>query len=243
MAFVGAEACPQRLYDDFARLSGGGLLCEGYGVTECSPVISLNLPGDARTGTIGRPLPSVRTAIVSVQEPRRRLAAGETGLLLVRGPNVFGGYLGQGSDDGPASPFLRLDGEDWYCTGDLVRADSGGHMTFAGRRERFVKLGGEMISLPQMEAVLGRHFLAPARQEGPVLAVDALEEEGQTVLVLFTTLPLDCARANAVLREEGLSALYMLRRVRRLAALPLLGSGKVDYRSLRALAVQDEHKV
>ncbi|WP_302555995.1 MFS transporter [uncultured Desulfovibrio sp.] len=239
VAFVGAEACPRRLYDDFARLSGGGLLCEGYGVTECSPVISLNLPGDARTGTIGRPLPSVRTAIVSVQEPRQRLAAGETGLLLVRGPNVFSGYLGQGSDGGPASPFLRLDGEDWYCTGDLVRADGGGHMTFAGRRERFVKLGGEMISLPQLEAVLGRHFTVPAGQEGPVLAVDALEEEGQTVLVLFTTLPLDRARANAVLREEGLSGLHMLRRVQRLAALPLLGSGKVDYRGLRALAMQD----
>lgn len=239
VAFVGAEACPQRLYDDFARLSGGGLLCEGYGVTECSPVISLNLPTDARTGTIGQPLPSVRTAIVSVQKPRQRLAAGETGLLLVRGPNVFGGYLGQGSDGGPASPFLHLDGEDWYCTGDLVRADSDGHMSFAGRRERFVKLGGEMISLPQMEAVLGRHFMAPAGQEGPVLAVDALEEEGQTVLVLFTTLPLEREEASAVLREEGLSALYMLRRVRRLAALPLLGSGKVDYRSLRALAMQE----
>lgn len=104
MAFVGAEACPQRLYDDFARLSGGGLLCEGYGVTECSPVISLNMPTDARTGTIGQPLPSVRTAIVSVQEPRQRLAAGETGLLLVRGPNVFGGYLGQGSDGGRPRP-------------------------------------------------------------------------------------------------------------------------------------------
>ena len=85
---------------------------------------------------------------------------------------------------------------------------------------RFGKLGGEMISLPQMEAVLGRHFMAPAGQEGPVLAVDALEEEGQTVLVLFTTLPLEREQANAVLREEGLSALYMLRRVRRLAALP-----------------------
>ena len=96
-----------------------------------------------------------------------------------------------------------------------------------------------MISLPQMEAVLGRHFMAPAGQEGPVLAVDALEEEGQTVLVLFTTLPLEREQANAVLREEGLSALYMLRRVRRLAALPLLGSGKVDYRSLRALAMQE----
>ena len=239
VAFVGAEACPQRLYDDFVRLSGGGLLCEGYGVTECSPVISLNLPTDARTGTIGRALPSVRTAIVSVEEPRQRLAAGETGLLLVRGPNVFSGYLGQGSDGGPASPFLCLDGEDWYCTGDLVRADSGGHMTFAGRRERFVKLGGEMISLPQVEAVLGRHFLPPAGQEGPVLAVDALEEEGQTVLVLFTTLLLDRAQVNAVLREEGLSALHMLHRVWRLAALPLLGSGKVDHRSLRALAMQD----
>ena len=77
-------------------------------------------------------------------------APAAAGLLLVRGPNVFGGYLGQGSDGGPASPFLHLDGEDWYCTGDLVRADSDGHMTFAGRRERFVKLGGEMISLPQM---------------------------------------------------------------------------------------------
>lgn len=239
VAFVGADACPQRLYDDFVRLSGGGLLCEGYGVTECSPVISLNLPTDARTGTIGRALPSVRTAIVSVEEPRQRLAAGETGLLLVRGPNVFSGYLGQGSDGGPASPFLCLDGEDWYCTGDLVRADSGGHMTFAGRRERFVKLGGEMISLPQVEAVLGRHFLPPAGQEGPVLAVDALEEEGQTVLVLFTTLLLDRAQVNAVLREEGLSALHMLHRVWRLAALPLLGSGKVDHRSLRALAMQD----
>ena len=96
-----------------------------------------------------------------------------------------------------------------------------------------------MISLPQMEAALGRHFMAPAGQEGPVLAVDALEEEGQTVLVLFTTLPLEREQANTVLRAEGLSALYMLRRVRRLAALPLLGSGKVDYRSLRALAMQE----
>ena len=96
-----------------------------------------------------------------------------------------------------------------------------------------------MISLPQLEAVLGRHFTVPAGQEGPVLAVDALEEEGQTVLVLFTTLPLDRARANAVLREEGLSGLHMLRRVQRLAALPLLGSGKGDYRGLRALAMQD----
>ena len=233
VVYCAGDVYSKGLYDSFSAA------CEGYGVTECSPVISLNLPTDARTGTIGQPLPSVRTAIVSVQEPRQRLAAGETGLLLVRGPNVFGGYLGQGSGGGPASPFLHLDGEDWYCTGDLVRADSDGHMTFAGRRERFVKLGGEMISLPQMEAVLGRHFMAPAGQEGPVLAVDALEEEGQTVLVLFTTLPLEREQANAVLREEGLSALYMLRRVRWLAALPLLGSGKVDYRSLRALAMQE----
>lgn len=239
LAFVGAEACPQSVHDAFVRLSGGGRLCEGYGVTECAPVISLNLPGAERIGTIGMALPSVRTAIVTPQAPHRRLPPGETGLLLVRGPNVFTGYLGQGSADGPASPFLRLDGQDWYCTGDLVRADSGGHMTFAGRQERFVKLGGEMISLPQLEAVLGRHFPAPAGQEGPVLAVDAPEEGGQPVLTLFTTLPLDCARANAVLREEGLSGLHMLRRVRRLAALPLLGSGKVDHRTLRALAARE----
>lgn len=105
-------------------------------------------------------------------------------------------------------------------------------MTFAGRRERFIKLGGEMISLPQLEEVLRRHFAAGQTEGGPCLAVDAVYAEEQPQLTLYTTLPVSCAQANAVLRAEGFSGLQMLRHVRRLAALPLLGSGKIDYRRL-----------
>ena len=232
LGFVGAEACPQRLYTEFARQTGGGLLCEGYGVTECSPVVSVNLPQEARPCTIGRPLPSVEVAIVSADPPYRRLAPGETGLLLVRGPNVFDGYLPwEGS--GPVMPFVTLDGQRWYDTGDLVFADEAGRMTFAGRRERFIKLGGEMISLPQLEDALRRHFAAEEADGGPCLAVDAVYGEEQPRLTLYTTLPVSCAEANAILRAEGFSGLHMLRHVRRLTAMPLLGSGKVDYRALR----------
>lgn len=231
LGFVGAEACPQRLYTEFARQTGGGLLCEGYGVTECSPVISVNLPQDPHPCTIGRPLPSVDVAVVSPYPPYRRLATGQTGMLLVRGPNVFAGYLAS-EDSAPADPFVMLDGRRWYCTGDLVRADATGLMTFAGRRERFLKLGGEMISLPQLEETLRRHFTAKDG-DGPCLAVDAVYTADQPQLTLYTTLPLSCAEVNAVLQAEGFSGLHMLRRVRRLAALPLLGSGKIDYARLR----------
>ena len=233
LGFVGAEACPQRIYDAFARQTGGGLLCEGYGVTECSPLVCVNLPQEARPGTIGRPLPSVRTAIVTPQAPYQPLPPGQAGLLLVRGPNVFEGYLAA-DGQAPASPFLMLDGQRWYCTGDLVRADADGHMTFAGRRDRFIKMGGEMISLPQLEAVLRQNLVEEEEQGGPVLAVDAVAEGGQTLLVLYTTLPVTCAQANAVLHAEGFSGLHMLRRVCRLESLPLLGSGKIDYRRLSA---------
>ena len=109
-------------------------------------------------------------------------------------------------------------------------------MTFDGRRGRFIKLGGEMVSLPQLEGVLRRHFVAQEADGGPCLAVDAVHGEDQPQLTLFTTLPVSCAEANAVLRAEGFSGLQMLRHVRRLPALPLLGSGKVDYQRLRSEA-------
>lgn len=232
LGFVGAEACPRRLYAAFARQTGGGQLCEGYGVTECSPVISVNVPQESHPCTIGRALPSVETAIVRPFPPYRRLASGQTGLLLVRGPSVFGGYLPP-EGGAPADPFVMLDGRRWYCTGDLVRADATGLMTFAGRRERFLKLSGEMISLPQLEEALRQHYCA-GHDDGPCLAVDAVYAAEQPQLTLYTTLPLSCADANAVLQAEGFSGLHMLRRVRRLAAMPLLGSGKIDYARLRS---------
>lgn len=245
LGFVGAEACPQRIYDAFAAQSGG-VLCEGYGVTECAPAVSVNRPEDLVPGSIGLPLPSVEVALVSTQGPLRRVAGGEAGMLLVRGPNVFAGYLA-GPGQTPPDPFVAFEGLRWYRTGDLVRADAQGRLTFAGRLGRFVKLGGEMISLPQMENALldyqaRRDAAMPhlAGESGPALAVESVERDGLPEIVLCSAVPFTREEANAALREAGLSALYVVRRVLRLEAVPVLGTGKTDYRALKALAADGE---
>lgn len=243
LGVVGAEACPARLHAAFAEKTGG-VLVEGYGVTECAPVISVNRPEDPQCGTIGLPLPSVSTAIVTTEGAMRRVKPGETGMLLVRGPNVFAGYLSAAGQPAPASPFVFFEGRSWYRSGDLVREDGRGCLSFAGRLGRFVKVGGEMISLPQMERVLldfvaarqaGRLSEAANEGPGPSLAVEAVERDGQPEIVLCTALPVSVAEANQALRAAGLSALYSVRRVLQVAALPVLGSGKTDYRTVRRL--------
>ena len=231
-AFVGAEKCQDHVYRAFAAQCPQAALCEGYGVTECSPVVSVNRPGNIVGGTIGHAMPSVCLALVREEEGQiqGRVEAGQTGMLLVRGPSIFSGYLG----DAP-SPFVEFEGHTWYRTGDLVRMDQDGRLTFQGRLKRFVKVGGEMISLPQIENVLleafGRHANAP--QEGPALAVEAMPEESGSAVVLFTQLPLTLAEVNAALRAAGLSSLYSVKRIVPVEAIPLLGSGKTDYRALK----------
>ena len=236
-AFVGAEKCQDHVYRAFAAQCPQAALCEGYGVTECSPVVSVNRPGSIVGGTIGHAMPSVTLALVQEEEGaiRGRVAAGQTGMLLVRGPSIFKGYLG----DAP-SPFVEFEGHTWYRTGDLVSMDQEGRLTFQGRLKRFVKVGGEMISLPQIENVLleafGKHADAP--QEGPALAVEAMPEESGSAIVLFTPLALTLAEVNAALRGAGLSSLYAVRRIVHVGAIPLLGSGKTDYRALKDILAQ-----
>jgi long-chain-fatty-acid--[acyl-carrier-protein] ligase len=156
-------------------------------------------------------------------------ATGQAGMLLVRGPSIFGGYLGTDV----ASPFVEHAGKQWYRTGDLVSADTDGVLTFRGRLKRFIKLGGEMVSLPAIEAVLEQQFVTEA-DEGPVLAVEATPNEDHPEIVLFTLRDIDRQTANRCIREAGLSALHNIGRVVRLDQMPVLGTGKTDYRALRA---------
>ena len=153
---------------------------------------------------------------------------GAVGVLLVRGPCVFPGYLG----DTAASPFVEFAGKQWYRTGDLVCEDTDGILTFRGRLKRFVKLGGEMVSLPAIEAVLERHYAAEA-DEGPVIAVEATPSEDQPEIVLFTTRDADRQTVNRQIRDAGLSPLHNVTRVIRVEQIPVLGTGKTDYRALR----------
>ncbi|MDR1242264.1 MAG: MFS transporter [Deltaproteobacteria bacterium] len=232
LAFVGAEKCPDWMYEAFAARCPDAALCEGYGITECSPVVAVNRPGDVLPGSIGRVMPSVTAALVREENGviQGRAATGETGMLLVRGPSIFSGYLG----DAP-SPFVRFEGEEWYRTGDLASMDAGGRLFFTGRLKRFIKIGGEMISLPQIESALLEAFAARPDAPGgaPLLAVESTPEESGPEITVFTSVNLSLAEINAALKKTGFSPLHAAKRVIRLDAVPQLGNGKTDYQTLK----------
>jgi acyl-CoA synthetase (AMP-forming)/AMP-acid ligase II/1-acyl-sn-glycerol-3-phosphate acyltransferase/acyl carrier protein len=229
LAIAGAEKCPPHVYDALAHACPEMVVIEGYGITECSPIVSVNRPERPRRETIGAPLPSVEHAIVDA-ECGKPTPCGQRGMLLVRGPSIFRGYL---KYDGP-SPFVSFAGKQWYRTGDLVCEDNDGILTFCGRLKRFVKIGGEMIPLAAVEAALEAKWGTPGQGDGPYLAVECTPDDEHPELVLFTSLDIDRETANRCLREAGLSPLHNIRRVVRMDTLPLLGTGKTDYRALRA---------
>jgi long-chain-fatty-acid--[acyl-carrier-protein] ligase len=227
VAVTGAEKCPPAVYRLLEKRCPDLMVLEGYGVTECSPVISINDEKQPRPGTIGRVLSSFEYVILR-EDLAERVEQGQPGLLLVRGPCVFGGYLNYEG----ASPFVEFDGQQWYSTGDLVREDEEGILTFCGRRRRFVKIAGEMVSLPAVEEVLNDRYAADHPDEN-LLAVEAREAEPYPHLVLFAVPDLDRAEVNAAIRDAGLSALHHIREIRRVESIPLLGTGKTDYRRLK----------
>jgi acyl-CoA synthetase (AMP-forming)/AMP-acid ligase II/1-acyl-sn-glycerol-3-phosphate acyltransferase/acyl carrier protein len=226
LAFSGAEDCPARVYALLQERCPRAVVVEGYGITECSPIVAADDPGDPHPFTIGRPLPSVQTALVDV-ETGGSVAPGAPGLLLVRGPSIFSGYLGDAPD-----PFVRHDGQDWYRTGDLVSADADGVLTFRGRLKRFVKIGGEMISLPAIESTL-LEAMSLGTEDGPVLAVLATSDADRPELVLYVTRPASREEVNRLIGAAGLSPLHFVRQVIPVEAIPVLGTGKTDYRALQ----------
>jgi acyl-CoA synthetase (AMP-forming)/AMP-acid ligase II/1-acyl-sn-glycerol-3-phosphate acyltransferase/acyl carrier protein len=228
LVVTGAEKCPEHVYRMFADRCPHATALEGYGITECSPIVAVNRVENPQPGTIGRVLPSVESCIIDV-DADAPVTPGQTGMLLVRGPSIFGGYLGDEID----SPFVEHDGKLWYRTGDLVSAADDGTLTFRGRLKRFAKIGGEMVSLPAIEAALLGHY-ARADDDGPPLAVEATPDDGRPELVLFTKRAADRATANRVLRDAGLSPLHNISRVEPVDEIPLLGNGKTDYRALRS---------
>jgi acyl-CoA synthetase (AMP-forming)/AMP-acid ligase II/1-acyl-sn-glycerol-3-phosphate acyltransferase/acyl carrier protein len=227
LIITGAEKCPEPARDLFQEKCPAALYLEGYGITECSPVVALNQPGAAKVGSIGKIVPCLDWRVLDKE--MQAVPANDTGMLYVSGASVFGGYWHY---DGP-SPFVEFEGKSWYRTGDLVSADEEGYITFKGRLKRFVKIGGEMVSLPAVEEVLLEKYRS---EELPLpLAVEAFGSEEQPLITLFTVLPIDREHANGTLREAGLSPIHNIRQVIALSAIPVLGSGKTDYQTLKKL--------
>ena len=227
IVITGAEKCPDVLFARAKAMTPNAIISEGYGITECSPVVSVSRPEDIRHGTIGRPLDGVEVIVVD-PDSMEPVPVDQRGLLLVHGDTIFPGYLHY---DGP-SPFHEHRGKRWYITGDLAGIDRDGFIHFAGRLKRFLKAGGEMISLPALEEPLASAY--PPGEKGPQVAVEGIETHDGRRIVLFTTAEIKLADANALLGQAGFRGIMRLDEVRRMEALPVLGTGKIDYKVLRA---------
>jgi acyl-[acyl-carrier-protein]-phospholipid O-acyltransferase / long-chain-fatty-acid--[acyl-carrier-protein] ligase len=201
-------------------------ILEGYGVTECAPVIAVNVPMACRIGTVGQLVPCMEYSLEHVT------GIEQGGALHVKGPNVMKGYLLY-DKPGVLQPPNSI-GAGWYATGDIVEVDRDDFVRIRGRVKRFAKIAGEMISLEVVERIAAQS--APGFMHAASSRPDSAKGEA---IVLFTT--------DASLRREGLSAaakilqapeLAVPREIRIVDEIPLLGTGKTDYLRLKEWAAK-----
>ncbi len=234
---VGAEKLTDRVGAAFEEKFGIRPM-EGYGCTECSPIVAVNVrdfraPGfyqvGQKRGRIGHPLPGISVRIVD-PETFELLPFGSPGLLLVRGPNIMQGYL-----DRPEKTSEVLK-EGWYTTGDLATLDSDGFLTITDRLSRFSKIGGEMVPHLKVEETL-QNLLGGTEVSFAVTGVPD-EKKGERLVVLHTVPDEKLKELQTGLANCGLPNLWIPRMNAffRVDRIPVLGTGKLDLRAIREQA-------
>lgn len=222
--FAGAEKLQESTRAVWQEKFGIRIL-EGYGVTETSPVLAVNTPMECKHGTVGRLMPAVQYRLESVE------GIDHGGKLHVAGPNLMLGYL-MPDNPGHIAPPASIFGNGWYDTGDIVAIDDEGFVSICGRSKRFAKISGEMVSLAVPEQLAAR--LWPEAQHAVVSLPEPRKGEQ---LVLLTTRK-DAGNPALVAAAEGISLIHIPRIVIPLDKLPVLATGKIDYRTITDLAAK-----
>ncbi len=217
----GADKLPKGLREEYQSRFGKEL-CEGYGVTEASPVISTNREGHHKEGSIGKVLPGVQVKVVA-RDSQEELAIGKEGRLLVKGDNVMGGYL---VGDELNTQALQ---DGWYDTGDIAMIDEDDYIWHRGRAKRFMKIGGEMISLVMVEEALQGFFA----QDVNFCAVEVRKADESSCVGLAVDKGCELLEIKKYLRKAGLIALSLPSKIFILKEIPIMGSGKVDFRAVQ----------
>ncbi|MCP4642500.1 MAG: MFS transporter [bacterium] len=211
---------------------------EGYGTTECGPLVALNVPNfrvpgffqrGTKVGTVGHPLPGVSVRIVH-PESGDPSGANESGMIYVQGPNVMQGYLGK-----PEKTAAVLH-DGWYETGDIGLVDDDGFVTITGRLSRFSKIAGEMVPHGNVEDAL--HELLGLTEQILAVVSEADEAKGERLVVLHTLDADQLAELLEKLKSCDLPNLWIpsANAFHRIDSIPVLGSGKMDVRALKKLA-------
>src|SRR6266705_7025801 len=215
---------------------------EGYGLTETSPVVSVNLPEpqptkpgaqvqpSSRLGSVGKMAPGIAAEIREPETDRKR-SLHETGMLWLRGVNIFEGYL----HDAERTADVLQDG--WLKTGDVGRFDEDGFLYIEGRLSRFSKIGGEMVPHEAIEHKIV-DLLDPSGKDERLVAIVGVQDEAKgEALVLLSAVDVDLAQLRKQLHDSGISNLWIPKRVQRVEVIPVLASGKLDLKKCNELAV------
>ena len=238
---AGAEKTPEGFADAWeARF--GSVYLEGYGLTETSPVVSINTPSipdgvnypgnsteGSRRGSVGRMMPGHAARILD-PNTMKDIEVTEVGLLMLKGPNIFRAYLGE-----PKRTAEVKQGE-WFITGDLARFDEDGFLFIEGRLSRFSKIAGEMVPHGTVEdALIKAYNLFDAEQ--PMIAVAGRPDKAKgEALVLLAAMDLELEDVREKLNGAGLANLWIPKEIKRVEVIPTLATGKLDLRQIQVLA-------
>ena len=237
LTIAGAEKLPESFAESWEERFGSPIL-EGYGLTECAPVIAANSMQSRKLfwsysvdqsgnhmGTVGRILPGVWIQIVDRNDSTKVLGPGEEGLIVLKGPNVFRGYLDVSLNH---DRFLE---DGWFNTGDIGRLDKNGCLRIEGRVSRFAKIAGEMVSHQSVELAIEKVYPRSDKTTGQRFFVVSkpCPRKGEA-LVLIANQSVDMSELARRLRSQGTPNLWMPDSVVVVGELPCLGSGKIDLR-------------
>ena len=239
LIMTGAEKLPERLAAAFEEKFGIRPL-EGYGCTECGPAVAVNTDDfrsagfrqvGGKRGKIGHPLPGVSVHIVDPQS-NAPVQTGQPGLMLVSGPNIMQGYLGQPEK---TAEVLK---DGWYVTGDIAALDDDGFLQITDRLSRFSKIGGEMVPHIKVEEML--HELAGVTEQTFVVTGVPDEKKGERLVVLHKIADGQLQACLEKLAQSDLPNLWKPRpdQFFHVDALPYLGTGKIDLRKVKEMAAE-----
>jgi acyl-[acyl-carrier-protein]-phospholipid O-acyltransferase/long-chain-fatty-acid--[acyl-carrier-protein] ligase len=242
LVITGAEKLPLDLANAFAERFHKHVF-EGYGLTETSPVVSVNLPEpqstkpgeqvqpSSRLGSVGKMAPGI-AAEIRDPENDKKLSLHDTGMLWLRGVNIFEGYL----HDPERTADVLQDG--WLKTGDIGRFDEDGFLYIEGRLSRFSKIGGEMVPHEVVERKV-IDLLGLAGSDERLIAITGVQDQAKgEALVLLTAVDVDPVQLRDKLRDTGMPNLWIPKKLSRVEAIPVLASGKLDLRKCLELAAQ-----
>jgi len=209
---AGAEKVDNITHEKYLQF--GIKILEGYGVTEASPAVSVNTNENYKLGSVGKFVPEILYKVEKVDGCK------DGGLLYIKGKNVIKNYLG------------KSETFDWYNTGDIVNIDEEGYLYILGRLKRFAKIAGEMISLSQIEEFAKNIW----PENNSVVCSIKDSSKGEALILLTDKKDANLDIISKSMKESGFSTLYIPKTLKTIDELPILGSGKLDYRRIQDIA-------